>query len=138
MRLEAAAAAAAAVNAARQWLTGATSASNTVTSMLSQSLHDILHKAASQVMCVLLQRCRQVWGDKGKVITQAINATDPATALEHNLYTRHPDSLKGGHWGVGRVTLVGDAAHPLRPTGDSTECDLYLVQNVLNMLLNQM
>lgn len=53
------------------------------------------------------------------MITAAVNATDPATALEHNLYVRHPSSLDGGFWGVGRVTLVGDAAHPLRPTGNA-------------------
>ena len=63
----------------------------------------------------MLQRCRQVWGDRGDVITTAINATDPATALEHNLYVRHPNSLNRGQ--VGRVTIVGDAAHPVRPTG---------------------
>ena len=58
-----------------------------------------------------------VWGGEVDIITHAINATDPATALEHSLYTRHPDSLDRGYWGVGRVTLVGDAAHPMRPTG---------------------
>lgn len=58
-----------------------------------------------------------VWRGEVDVITHAINATDPATALEHSLYTRHPDSLDGGYWGVGPVTLVGDAAHPMRPTG---------------------
>ena len=31
------------------------------------------------------------------------------------MYIRHPDSLSQGHWGKGRVTLVGDAAHPMRP-----------------------
>lgn len=64
---------------------------------------------------LLLQRCKKVWGDRSKVITDLIDATDESTILEHNLYVRHPDSLSQGHWGTGRVTLVGDAAHPMRP-----------------------
>ena len=44
-----------------------------------------------------------------------IDATDESTILEHNMYVRHPGTLSQGHWGEGRVTLVGDAAHPLRP-----------------------
>ena len=60
-----------------------------------------------------------MWNNAVEVFTDAIDATDPGTALEHNLYTRHPDSLDRGEWGAGRVTLVGDAAHPLRPTGNA-------------------
>ena len=40
---------------------------------------------------------------------------DAKTVVEHNMHVRHPDSLAQGYWGQGRVTLVGDAAHPLRP-----------------------
>lgn len=60
-----------------------------------------------------------MWADAEPTISAAIDATDPTTALEHNLYVGHPNSLQGGHWGAGRVTLVGDVAHPVRPTGDS-------------------
>ena len=49
------------------------------------------------------------------MFTDIIDATDDATVLEHNMHVRHPDSLAQGYWGQGRVTLAGDAAHPLRP-----------------------
>lgn len=44
-----------------------------------------------------------------------IDATDDETVVEHNMHVRHPDNLAQGYWGQGRVTLAGDAAHPLRP-----------------------
>ena len=63
----------------------------------------------------LLQRCKTVWGDNCKLVMDLIDATDESTILEHNMYVRHPVSLSQGRWGEGRVTLVGDAAHPVRP-----------------------
>lgn len=56
-----------------------------------------------------------MWGDGCKLVAALIDATEESTILEHNMYVRHPDSLSQGHWGEGRVTLVGDAAHPVRP-----------------------
>ena len=56
-----------------------------------------------------------MWGDNCKLVTDLIDATDESTILEHNMYVRHPVSLSQGRWGEGRVTLVGDAAHPVRP-----------------------
>lgn len=38
-------------------------------------------------------------------------ATDPAEVLHHNLY----DRATARQWARGRVVLVGDAAHPMRP-----------------------
>ncbi|KAL0044438.1 hypothetical protein WJX82_006692 [Trebouxia sp. C0006] len=61
------------------------------------------------------ERCRRVWGNNAQVIKDIIDATDESTVLEHNMHVRHPDSLSQGFWGTGRVTLVGDAAHPMRP-----------------------
>ncbi|DBA92561.1 hypothetical protein WJX77_007472 [Trebouxia sp. C0004] len=61
------------------------------------------------------ERCRRVWGNNAQVIKDIIDATDESTVLEHNLHVRHPDSLSQGFWGTGQVTLVGDAAHPMRP-----------------------
>ncbi|KAL3137319.1 hypothetical protein ABBQ32_006859 [Trebouxia sp. C0010 RCD-2024] len=61
------------------------------------------------------ERCKKVWGNRSKLVSDLIDATDDSTILEHNMYIRHPDSLSQGHWGKGRVTLVGDAAHPMRP-----------------------
>jgi len=38
-------------------------------------------------------------------------ATDPGEVLHNDLYDRQP--LR--HWSRGPVTVVGDAAHPMRP-----------------------
>ncbi len=70
-----------------------------------------------------LQRCLQVlshaghdekWADLRKII----EATDPDAVLEHGTYTRPAEAIPDGGWGRGPVTLLGDAAHPLRPTGE--------------------
>ena len=69
-----------------------------------------------------MQRCLQVlshaghdekWADLRKII----EATDPDAVLEHGTYTRPAEAIPDDGWGKGRVTLLGDAAHPLRPTG---------------------
>jgi len=62
-----------------------------------------------------------VWGDNAQIIKDIIDATDESTVLEHNMHVRHPDSLSQGFWGTGRVTLVGDAAHPMRPASGTPQ-----------------
>jgi salicylate hydroxylase len=42
-----------------------------------------------------------------------LRATDPASVVEHGTWARDIDP--GQPWGKGAVTLVGDAAHPIRP-----------------------
>ena len=42
-----------------------------------------------------------------------LRATDPASVVEHGTWARDIDP--GRPWGSGPVTLVGDAAHPIRP-----------------------
>ena len=66
-----------------------------------------------------------MWGDNAQMIKDLIDVTDESTVLEHNLHVRHPDSLAQGCWGAGRVTLVGDAAHPMRPAS-GVPCSLIL------------
>lgn len=44
-------------------------------------------------------------------VEQLIEATQESDILSHNLYDREPVSS----WGQGRVTLLGDAAHPMTP-----------------------
>ena len=44
-------------------------------------------------------------------IESLIDAADEATILRNDIYDRPPLS----HWGHGRVTLLGDAAHPMMP-----------------------
>lgn len=42
-----------------------------------------------------------------------LRATDPDSVVEHGTWARDIDL--GRPWGSGPVTLVGDAAHPIRP-----------------------
>jgi len=44
-------------------------------------------------------------------IPQLIAATEPSAILHNDIYDRRPLAS----WGTGRVTLVGDAAHPMTP-----------------------
>ncbi len=46
-------------------------------------------------------------------IEALIEATDEAAILRNDVYDRKPNDT---HWGTGRVTLAGDAAHPTTPT----------------------
>ena len=49
-----------------------------------------------------------------------IKQTPPSAVIEHGLFARRPEVLEAfakEGWGKGRITLVGDAIHPARPTG---------------------
>ena len=47
------------------------------------------------------------------IVQTMIRATDPLSIIETGVYDRKPVS----HWGDGqRITLLGDAAHPIRPS----------------------
>ncbi|MBP3965989.1 FAD-dependent monooxygenase [Paenibacillus sp. DLE-14] len=46
-----------------------------------------------------------------KPVVDAIEATDPATILAHDIVDRAPLA----RWSSGRITLLGDAAHPMLP-----------------------
>jgi hypothetical protein len=66
----------------------------------------------------LLQRCLKVFEGYPASCMDRIKGTDPSTVTEHGIFTRPAESLPPDGWGRGRVTLVGDAAHPVRPTGE--------------------
>ena len=55
--------------------------------------------------------------DHPEVLVSLMRQTDPSTVAEHGIFTRAAESYPEQRWGRGRVTLVGDAAHPVRPTG---------------------
>eukprot|EP00208_Stichococcus_sp_RCC1054_P002083 CAMPEP_0206143986 /NCGR_PEP_ID=MMETSP1473-20131121/22587_1 /ASSEMBLY_ACC=CAM_ASM_001109 /TAXON_ID=1461547 /ORGANISM="Stichococcus sp, Strain RCC1054" /LENGTH=434 /DNA_ID=CAMNT_0053539643 /DNA_START=253 /DNA_END=1557 /DNA_ORIENTATION=- len=59
------------------------------------------------------ERAKRVVEGYPEEFTQLVEATDPASVVEHGVWIRTPAT---GRWGRGRVTLCGDAAHPLRPT----------------------
>ncbi len=46
-------------------------------------------------------------------IEALLAVTEEAAILRNDVYDRKP---RGDHWGTGRVTLAGDAAHPTTPT----------------------
>lgn len=58
-----------------------------------------------------LQRLRELFHDRSAPIPAVVEATPPAAILQNDIYDREPAS----RWGEGRVTLLGDAAHPMTP-----------------------
>ena len=68
-----------------------------------------------------MQRClkvfRQQYTDKWPEVLKIIEATPADTVLEHGTYTRPAEAIPNDGWGRGPITLLGDAAHPMRPTG---------------------
>ncbi|GAX76249.1 hypothetical protein CEUSTIGMA_g3693.t1 [Chlamydomonas eustigma] len=50
-------------------------------------------------------------------LLQLFKATDPTAIVEHALYVRPASDLRPEWFGKGRVVIMGDAAHPMRPTG---------------------
>ena len=75
--------------------------------------------AAKATSPLLLQRCLKVVGDHySQELVHTMTSTDPSAVLEHGTYVRPPEALPEDGWGRGRASLLGDAAHPLRPTGE--------------------
>jgi 2-polyprenyl-6-methoxyphenol hydroxylase-like FAD-dependent oxidoreductase len=62
----------------------------------------------------LLQR----FGRWAEPVPALITATDEAAILRNDMYDRPPTR----HWSRGRVTLVGDAAHPMTPNSGQGAC----------------
>lgn len=48
---------------------------------------------------------------------ELINVTPASSLVEHGVYIRPAASISADSFGRGRVFIMGDAAHPQRPTG---------------------
>lgn len=58
---------------------------------------------------------RETFGSAPEIVRSVIESTDEAAILRNDIFDRPPVD----HWGEGRVTLVGDAAHATTPnTGE--------------------
>jgi hypothetical protein len=56
------------------------------------------------------------------IVTDLIAATEMEDVLVSEVRYRGPESFLEETYGVGPVTLAGDAAHPFRPTGSYRRC----------------
>jgi hypothetical protein len=82
----------------------------------AQELNDLQDGCAHSLSSVVLpQRCKRAFADFPKEWTDLLDATQPDAVVEQAVYARMPNTLPTDCWGRGRVTLAGDAAHPIRP-----------------------
>ncbi|KAK9818206.1 hypothetical protein WJX72_008832 [[Myrmecia] bisecta] len=86
-----------------------------------------------------LENCRKVFAGHAKELVHVLETADVESVVEHGIYTRTGEEIAAAGLGKGRVTLVGDAAHPFRPTGqglntgmeDAAELAWYIQQQGL-------
>ncbi|KAK9819144.1 hypothetical protein WJX74_010469 [Apatococcus lobatus] len=73
------------------------------------------------------ERCMKVAQRAALQMQNVVGLTSPGTTTEHGIYTRPAAELEKyteAGWGRGRVTLLGNAAHPMRPTGQGLNVTL--------------
>lgn len=62
-------------------------------------------------------RCLQALAGFSDTVLDIIGGTPGACLVEHGIYVRPAADMTPAAYGAGRVVVMGDAAHPLRPTG---------------------
>ena len=63
-----------------------------------------------------------------------VEAAEEGTILRTDIYDREP---LGERWGIGRVTLLGDAAHPMTPNLGQGACQAIEDAVVLALCLGE-
>jgi hypothetical protein len=63
-------------------------------------------------------RCLQVLAGFNQAFLTVVQDTPGEALVEHGLFIRPADKMSAGAYGKGRVVILGDAAHPVRPTGE--------------------
>eukprot|EP00884_Botryococcus_braunii_P014527 jgi/Botrbrau1/23075/Bobra.0243s0016.1 len=66
----------------------------------------------------LKERCLRVFGNFAPAFVDVVKDTEDGAVLETGIFHRSAEEIPEDGWGRGHVTLLGDAAHPLRPTGE--------------------
>jgi hypothetical protein len=63
-------------------------------------------------------RCLQAMAGFSETFLQIIAGTPATCLVEHGIYVRPAAAMTAAAYGSNRVVVMGDAAHPLRPTGE--------------------
>ena len=79
-------------------------------------------------------RLLRLFGSWHQPIGELIEATDEHAILRTDIYDREP---LGEHWGEGRVTLLGDAAHPMTPNLGQGACQAIVDAVVMALCLHE-
>lgn len=83
--------------------------------------HGVQAMTASEKGALHKERAMTLFAGLPPELEAAVAATDPDCVLEHNLFHRPAHKYPtDGKLGEGPITLVGDAAHVIRPTGQGT------------------
>jgi 2-polyprenyl-6-methoxyphenol hydroxylase-like FAD-dependent oxidoreductase len=64
-------------------------------------------------------RCLQAMAGFSETFLQIIAGTPGTCLVEHGIYVRPAAAMTPAAYGSDRVVVMGDAAHPLRPTGEA-------------------
>ena len=67
-------------------------------------------------------------------VVDLVEAAEEGTILRTDIYDREP---LGERWGIGRVTLLGDAAHPMTPNLGQGACQAIEDAVVLALCLGE-